>query len=189
MSNKNLTIGLVVAIVIAIGGLFFPSQVQQTIQKGFGAVTGITNYDNLGILGLKLGTTCNDGNAYSGCNGTAFTRMNGGQCYFTPSSATIAASTTVNIDCQATAGIWSGAVSALTGVASGDNVVVTLGTTTASGSTGTAKLGMGLALGGCIASSTSGFITCQLDNLTGGTFTWPTGNQAASGTASYFVTK
>lgn len=49
MSNKKLTIGLLITLVIAIGGLFFPK-----IQKGFGAISngvdvGTTNYTSISV--------------------------------------------------------------------------------------------------------------------------------------------
>lgn len=123
-------------------------------------------------------------------SGTTFTRQNDGQCYLAPGVATIAASTTISIDCQATqapGGSATYTTSALTGVILGDNVLVQLSTTTAQTATQSGS-GSGLSISGASASTTSGYITLRLYNGTGATFTWPVGS-AASGTASYFVTK
>lgn len=61
MSNNNLTIGLLVAIVIAIGGYFYP-QVQPTVQETFGSTgsrfpNGVSANSTSPIAGQLLGTT------------------------------------------------------------------------------------------------------------------------------------
>jgi len=125
-----------------------------------------------------------------GQTGTQQTRQNTGTCYLAPSSATIAATTTIVIPCQGTAAWHASGISAIVGVTSGDNVIAMLSTTTASGGVGgtAAVRGRGLRLDACTASTTSGYFDCSIDNLTGGTYTWPqTGT--ASGTASFFITK
>lgn len=126
-----------------------------------------------------LGTT---GTFGIGASGTTFSRINGGQCFFAPSGTTIAASTTRVVDCQATAFISTTTASALPGVSAGDSVQIEIATST----TGTTFAG--LSAQGCSASSTPGYITCNLYNGTGATFTWPT-TGAASGTASYLVVR
>lgn len=116
-----------------------------------------------------------------GLNGTSINRINTGFCFFAPSGTTVAASTTVAIDCQNTATVGANGESALTGVTTGDKVVLTAATSTGSSTY------LGTDVTGCSASSTPGFITCNFSNGTGGTFTWPT-TGTASGTASYIVT-
>lgn len=58
--NKISGVLAVVAVVIAI------------IFSGAGGVAlgGVTNYDQLGLTELKVGTDCNDSNSYSSCTGT-----------------------------------------------------------------------------------------------------------------------
>lgn len=130
-----------------------------------------------------------------GSSGTSHTRLNSGQCYFNPTAATIVASTTVDIDCQATAAVGvpnSLSAAALTGVTSGDNVVAVLSTSTAAFNGTTVTSGGGLVLVGASASTTSGYIRLRLYNAMGTTYTYPvqtTGGVNASGTASYIVTK
>lgn len=176
MENITKWSGVVALVILAI--LYFVPHGSMKL----GAVSGTTTYDNIGLLTLKVGTTCNDGFGYAGCNGTQIARINSGQCFFAPAGTTITASTTVAVDCQATAMISTTAAAALTGVTLGDNVQVTISTTTSQVGYG------GLLLAGASASSTSGYITLRIYNATGGTFTWPVVG-TASGTASYLVTK
>lgn len=162
--------------IIAIGAYYYPGA-KNIVQNSFG---GTTNYDTVSVNGLALGTGCNTGGA--SCNGTTFSRFNGSTCFIKAYATTIAASTTANVDCQGTAAIGTitGTASALTGVTDGDNVQVTLSTTTA----GTQS--NGIAIIGAGASTTAGYITLRISNLTGAIFTWPTtGN--ATGTVYYWV--
>lgn len=116
-----------------------------------------------------------------GSSGTSVSRINTGTCYFAPPAATIVATTTKTVDCQATAAVSASGESALPGVAVGDSVVLTLSTTTAG-----VMPGSMLVTNGCTASSTQGYITCGLSALNG-TYTWPV-TGTASGTASYIAT-
>lgn len=120
-----------------------------------------------------------------GQTGTQITRINTGICYIKAYAATIAASSTAAVDCQATAVVDPSGASALTGVTMGDNVLVQLSTTTAQLSTAG---NLGLTITGASASTTSGYIVLRIANMLGTTFTWPIGT-AATGTASYIVTK
>ena len=176
--NKT-TIVAVIALVIAIIGLFTP-----TGKSVLGAITGVTNYNYLGVSQLKIGTTCNDGFSYSGCNGTAISGLNTGKCYIQAYATTITASTTATVDCQATAavgGITTANDVALTGITSGDSIVTMFATSTPS------AFG-GIVIIGATASSTAGYITLSIENLTGTTYTWPlTGT--ATGTVSYFASR
>lgn len=61
---KIVWMALVAVAIIAIGGYFFP-----LLQSGFGGVTGETNYNTLGISGLKVGSKCNDSFTSTTANG------------------------------------------------------------------------------------------------------------------------
>lgn len=120
-----------------------------------------------------------------GAAGDAINQANAGICYIRPYAATIAASSTVAVDCQATMNwdaVTGDTLGALAGISDGDFVVASLSTTTA----GTTFNGLQLA--GASASSTAGIITLHVTNLTGNTYTWPTTSGVASGTASYWST-
>lgn len=162
MDNAKFALGVaLVALIVGAGGYFYPQA-----KQAFGEIG--TRWPN----GIYVGTIAN---APSKVSNFAF----GASCFLAPSAATIAATTTVSVDCQATAG-WSAAgTSALGGVSSGDAIQFELSTTTA-GASGPG----GLVVTGASASTTAGYITVRLLNLTGTTFTWPT-TGVASGTASY----
>lgn len=141
------------------------------------ASTTITNASttNSDVLGyFKISTT-----------GTGIQRLNHGICYFKAYATTIAASSTALVDCQATAAIGSitAAGSALTGVTNNDFVQVVLSTTTA-----VASPQNGIQLEGAAASSTTGYITLRINNLTGAIYTWPV-TGPATGTAYYISSK
>lgn len=122
------------------------------------------------------------GGTVIGSTGTTLNNVTTGTCYMAPSGTTIAASSTGTVDCQATAAVSKSGESALIGVQSGDHVVVTLSTTTASNTY------LGLTVIGATASSTNGYITLLLSNETGQAYTWPT-TGTASGTASFITTR
>lgn len=143
MSNKTLTIGVLVAIVIAIGGYFFPQ-----IQSAFGSVG--TRFPN----GLAVGTTATvtQNKLTIGNSGTAIGDAIYGTCALTvPPWANIPATTSKPFDC------------AVTGVVSTAVVIAQIATTTASPYT---TFG-GWSIEGADASSTAGFITVVLRNGTG----------------------
>lgn len=177
-SVQKVWVALIVVALIAIGGYFYP-----TVQRLAGAIEGPTTFGILGTTQIKIGTNCANGFKYSTCSGTAVNGLNTGTCFLAPSATTIAATTTVSVDCQATAGFAAAGTSALTGVTSGDAVQFMLSTTTA-GATGPG----GLVATSASASTTAGYITVRILNLTGTTFTWPTIG-SASGTAYYLVTR
>lgn len=132
---------------------------------------------------LTIGYTGTLANGNVAETGTTLNRVDTGTCYLDPAGTTIAASTTISIDCQATAMVSTTVGAALPGVTTGDFVAgLMLSTTTsANGSNG------GLSVLGASASSTPGFITVLLANYTGTTYTWPLVG-SASGTASYLIT-
>ena len=115
-----------------------------------------------------------------GSSGTNFDRINSGTCYIKAYAATIAATSSAFVDCQATAAVGASGISALTGVTYGDSVFVAFAT-----STGTTLAG--LVIQSASASGTPGYMQLNVSNLTGTTFTWPT-TGTASGTASYIAT-
>lgn len=167
MSNKSLTIVSVVAVIIAVTGLFFP--------KLGAAKFGDTNYGSLEASSLTIGSTCN--NEFSTtCVGTQVRGINIGSCVIFPYATTIAATSTAVVDCQANA---VGALAPLPGVLLNDHVQITLASTTSS-------LAGGLVLNGASASTTPGYITLRVLNLTGTTFTW---NAAATTSISYISTR
>lgn len=115
---------------IAIGGFFFPKTVEL-----FG---GVTNYDEVDASALKVG-------------GSMGTRMSGlafGICSLIAPSYTVAATTTVAMDC------------AITGVVPTDGAFAQFATSTQIG-------GGGWSIRGASASSTAGFITMSVVNGTG----------------------
>ena len=108
-----------------------------------------------------------------GSSGTAATRFNTGTCHLAVASSTpltIAATSSVMVDCQGTNVLASATASysALTGITADDNVFVSAPTTTPTGT------GSGLVVAGVNASSTSGYISIKITNLTGATFTFAT---------------
>lgn len=116
-----------------------------------------------------------------GTNGTVFSQEVSGACYIQPYSATIAASSTAAVDCQgtmATGGLTTVNDTPLTGVATGGFSIGILSTSTSG------TVSNGLVLSGLSASSTPGYLTGTISNLTGKTFTWPT-TGTASGTIKY----
>jgi hypothetical protein len=103
---------------------------------------GVTNYDELDATAIKAG----------GANGTRLGPIISGNCALIVNAQTVTASTTKAFDC------------AVTGVVSGDPVWAQFATTTP----GTVPSN-GWAIVGAAASSTNGFITVLVSNLTGAT--------------------
>jgi hypothetical protein len=140
--------------------------------KAGGTITAVTSLISSGTFQLSS-------------TGTTLNRINAGTCYVLPYATTIAASTTAAVDCQATALIYNTNTTravALAGVTAGDNVVANFATSTAASTFGS------ISISGASASTTPGYITLLVENLTGTTYTWPV-TGTASGTASYIVTK
>lgn len=149
-------------------------------------------------ISAATSTLPSNGGLIVGNNGNESVNTSFGICYLDPSAATITASSSITIDCQATrdwdanTGVGPLPLTGASGVASvreNDFVQVTLSTTTAGslqgGATGGTSTFGGLILQGASASSTPGFITLRLLNNTGTTFTWSTQSGTASGTAYY----
>lgn len=155
---------IALVIVIAVGVKVF---IPVSITKSFGAVGNMLaeNYDPYIRYNGGFNTALPaifSGNLTTGTSGTVISRINTGFCTIQASGTTITASSTKTVDCQAST---TGTQSALTGVTAGDKCF--LGEATTSPTTG-----QGLSVVGASASSTSGYITANIANLTGGTFTW-----------------
>lgn len=103
-------------------------------------------------------------------NGSKF---GGTACYVLAASQTISASSTATVDCQASSVGAPGV--ALPNVLAGDRVFASLGTTSPT-------TFQGLSIIGASASSTAGFVTLNVFNGTGATFTW---TAAASSSVQY----
>ncbi len=181
---ENSTKIALVALILAVIACFLPMGNGKT----FGNVVDTSYFDYFqATTGFNLGSSLtffNSSGLQVNSSSTRVGRVNTGTCYILAYAATIAASTTAKVDCQATAAIYNTNTSravALTGVTAGDFVQASLATSTA-GTTSN-----GLVISGASASTTAGYIELYVTNFTGGTFTWPiTG--AATGTASYLVT-
>ena len=134
MTNKNLTIGLVIAILIAVSALFLPR-----IGNSVGvAPSGQVHYQMESFQqGVQLGQ-----------RGTPIKAAYTGTCNLTGMNLSHTASTTKAYPCAAT------------GVISGDQVFVTL-------STSTPMHVNGWVIAGAKASSTAGFIDVVISNFTG----------------------
>ncbi len=141
---------------------------------GVGAVardtTTITNPFNF-TQGLTSTTGTFSGAVTIGSSGTAMSRMNFGECNIHASANTIAATSTVQVDCQSGTGTQT-AISDLPAWTAGDAMFLTMATSTNTTVEGLSILGVN-------ASTTAGFITIDLFNGTGTTFTW-TANASSS---------
>lgn len=176
--NKKSLIILAVIVVAIIGIVGY-----MTSNHSAPVVKGTSNSSSLSAAQLQIGSGC-DFN-YGTCTGTAVNQINTGFCYVKAYAATIAASSSATVDCQATAAVdvSTGRIgSALTGVQKGDAIIGATFSTTTSGVSG---VGGGIVVVGSSASSTNGYITLNVANLTGATYTWPT-NLTATGTVQYF---
>ena len=165
MSNKNLTIGLIVVAIIAIIGVFTP--VGQSLSASFGSVGGklIEQYDpyvryNGGIsTALPFKTTST---MQIGSNGNMTNQLSFGSCTIYANANTIAASSTQQVACN---GNTTGGITAIANIPANANCSLIEASSTAT-------TGSGLIVTGASASSTAGSIVAGLSNLTGTTFTW-----------------
>ena len=166
MNNKNLWVGLLVVLVIAIGGYLYPQV------KGVFGVAGETNYNTTGVTGLKVGTSCGDSFSSTAANGCdTVTKFLVGTCNLTQSvPGSFVASTTGQFMC------------AVTGVLSGDNVYVTMPQPYISSgnpyltTVGAIGMGNGFIVSSAYASTTD-VIGVDLTNYTGAatsSFRWAT---------------
>lgn len=93
--EKILGVGVLIAIVIAVGGYTYP-QLKSTVQN----IAGVTNYDEVDATAMKIG----------GANGSRLGPIIAGTCSLISNAFSVTASTTKAMDC------------AVTGVVSGDIV-------------------------------------------------------------------
>lgn len=140
---KGNIVGLV-AIVIAIAGLYYP--VASVVSNHFG---NVTNYDEVDATAIKVGGT-NGSRVGPVIAGNAF----GTNCALVGTGGTFAASTTVAFSCP------------ITGVVAGDIVFANAASTTNSGSGG-------WFIKGAVASSTAGQVDVYMVNFTGATVAVP----------------
>ena len=178
-------IPVAVIVVFAIGGFlgwYSPTvNVSANVPAQVGASYDPTRFENpINFLDdVTFGDASTD-TVKIGSSGTAASRLNFGTCYIKAYAATIEATSTATVDCQGTAAVDASGISALTGVTFGDQVSLTISTTTAGTTVN------GLSVSAAAASTTAGYITAQIYNGTGGTFTWPV-TGVATGTASYIA--
>lgn len=153
-SNSSSILGTVVAVVALVFALF-AFATRPAAAPLAGAVTGVSNYDKIGAMQLKVGTGCNSSTGYSGCTGSAVSKVLFGTCNAsqkTPGS--LAASTTGQFYC------------AVTGAASGDVVYVTLPVGAGTNADGSGSLAQGFSVVSANATST-GYIQFSIANNTG----------------------
>lgn len=145
MSNKFLSIGLLITLVIAIGAYSFPAATVTVLDK-LGAVG--TRFPN----GLAVGTTADvtKNKLTIGNSGTAVGNYLFGSCAIIGAQVAQAATTTASYDC------------AVTGATSADIVLAQFASTTVSGGSGSA---INWLITGAKGSTTAGFLTFTIANL------------------------
>lgn len=140
-----------VAIVIAIGGYFYPQ-----IKIGIGAIADTTNFSKVEASSLAVGATgCDD--QYATCIGTPISNVLTGTCNLTSNAAvtaSFAATTTGQFYC------------AISNVAASDNVFVTLPAGAGTNLGGASSLAGGFNLVSAYA-TTTGILGVTLLNVTG----------------------
>lgn len=162
MSNKILTIGLLITVVIAIGAYFFPKQVENIVS----AATPGTRFPHGITIGLPTSSPTN------------ISKILTGTCTLLGLNTSQVASSTAPYDC------------AVTGAVSGDTVLGQLAVSTTSTNVLWSQnpgQGLGWSITSCMASTTAGFITCRLSNQTGGAAA-PAASVNIASTTNYLVT-
>lgn len=125
------------------------SQISKLERKVF-ATGGTTNYDNMAVRGLQVGTTT-FGTGNSNEATTSISRLLMGMCELIGTNVTVTASTTAPFDCVAP------------GVITTDFILSGIATTTKF----TTANSNGFIIVGAAASTTNGFITFLVSNATG----------------------
>lgn len=131
MTDTKVWVALIAVAIIAAGGYLFP-------KAAAGLFGGVTNYDEVDASALRIG----------GTNSTRLGLLTFGTCNLIASSYTVAATTTVAMDC------------AITGATPTDGIFGQFATSTQIGSGG-------WSIRGASASSTAGFATFSVVNGTG----------------------
>lgn len=188
MTIKQLIVfGVVVVAVSLLGSWFLLSP--KGLSATFGATNSVGNLlaeHYLPYVSTNNGYNTNlgivdDGTFRLGTTGTVLGTGLTGVCYLQVYSATIPATTTAVADCQGnslTYGLTTANDTLLPGVATGGFSLGVFSTTTAT------KTSAGLVITGFSASSTAGYFTVTIANLTGATYTWPVGT-TATGTVKW----
>lgn len=135
----------------------------------------------LGSSGTRFPNGITVGNGVAG--GTTLAALNMGTCNLYQYVNTIAATSSITTDCVNTSSAGfgtTGGLVALNGVQSGDKVFATLATSTSVAS----ALGR-LTVMSAIASTTNGYITVVLSNLSGTTYTF---QPTTASTSLYYIT-
>lgn len=140
-SQKGIWVALIAVAIIAVAALgIVLTTGSSSSSPSFG---GVTNYDEVDATAIKIG----------GASGSRVGPVIAKTCSLISANFTIAASTTVAMDCV------------VTGVVSGDLVFADLATSTIQGN--------GWLIAQSSASSTAGFVTVQITNNTGTSKTLP----------------
>lgn len=163
MNKTNFALGIsVVALVIA--GLLYFGGVMPSFGSATACTDGYTCFTNVEVQGNQV----TDGTTQMGSSGTAISKVLTGTCTLL-ANFSIAATSTRDVDC------------AVTGVVEGDKVFLSLSTTTGNG------IASQYSIVGTHASTTSGFVTAKLLNLTGTAATPAATANFGSSTQYYIV--
>lgn len=130
-----------IALIVAIIGCYTP------VSSAVHSLGGTTNYSEIDAAGMRIGANCDNSFNSANCAGSHIGGAYVNTCSLIANSYTVAASTTVSMDC------------AIPGIVPGDIVEVQLATSTTPGN--------GWAVMEASASSTPGFATVRLTNFTG----------------------
>lgn len=143
----------ILALIVSLGSLV-GGKTNQSLVAG-----GVTNYDTLGVNGLKVGSGCNDSN--NTCTGTSFTHFIGTTGDVIRTDASQSASTTAPYDIAVTSALTT------------DNVIAQFASTTSGftsnqyGTGASMIFPTGWVITSAHASSTAGFVTVMIMNNTG----------------------
>lgn len=137
-STRNIWVALIAVAILALGAYAFPKATQQVVEHVAGGITTGTNFK----FGISVGNTTT-----LGVVPTNIAKVLASTCSLIAPSFTVAASTTVAMDC------------AVTGAVSGDKVIAQFASSTATFG--------GWQITGASASTTSGFITLNVYNAIG----------------------
>lgn len=172
LKQNHLTI---LVIVFLVGSALLGTPAKQSLAPKVGVLdrTTVGNPWTFSGAVTNSGAVTFTSTATVGSSGTAISGLNFGNCRVLAYSNTITASSTAQVDCGST-GFLGGT---LTNVSSGDQVFVVATTTLSTGA-------YGVYVQSARASSTSGYITLNITNASGNTFTW---SGAASTTFKYLV--
>lgn len=147
MNKKYIIVGLVAIVIIAIAGYALTHR-----SVRFGAITGETNYNTVGVTGLKVGSSCGD----------TFTSTTANGCKSIPHMLTATCSLIADNSITATSTGYA-YCTGVTGVTSSDNVLALFSTSTL----GQNVVSEGFSIVSAKASSTAGAIDFLIRNESG----------------------